>query len=61
MPRHAHVEHHGVGHPVGDLGEALLPALGRHHLVAAERERAPQRVAHRAVVVHHEDPHQVPL
>ena len=41
-----------------DLGQALLPALGGHHLVPAQRERAPQRVAHRAVVVHHEDPHQ---
>ena len=59
--RHPHVEHHGVRQAGGDLGQALLTALGGHHLVAAQRERAPQRVAHRTVVVHHEDPHAVPL
>ena len=46
------------GHAGRHLGERLLAALGHLHLVAAERQRAAQRVAHGAVVIDYEDSHR---
>ena len=45
------------GVAVGDRVERLLAVLGERDLVAAERQRAPQGVAHRAVVVDDQDSH----
>ena len=55
--RHADVEHDGVGHGGRGLGERLLAALRHLHLVAGERQRAAQSVAHGAIVIDNEDPH----
>ena len=58
-PRHEDVEHDGVR--VAVVGAEALDRLGpvgsQLHLVALELERAPQRLAHCAFVVHHQDLH----
>ena len=54
---HADVEQHRVRRPRGDPRQALLASGGRVDLVAGEAERAPQRIAQRAVVVDDEHAH----
>ncbi len=53
-----HVEHDRVRHRARDLLERLLAVGGRGDVVARERERAAQRVAHRSVIVDDQDPHR---
>ena len=55
---HADVEHDRVGDGGRDLRERLLAALGHLHLVAGQRQRAAQGVAHGAIVVDDEDSHR---
>ena len=54
---HADVEHHDIGYGRRDLRERLLAVLGSVDVVAGEDQRAADRVAHRPVVVDHEDSH----
>ena len=51
------VEHDRVGRRRRDGVERLLAVLGSVDLVAGQRQRAAQRVAHRAVVVDDQDAH----
>ena len=54
-PRHHHVHHDDVG-PLGpDGGQRLGAVGGEHDVVAVELQAAPQRLAHRLVVVDDED------
>ncbi len=54
---HADVEHDGVGHAFDHRLERRDSTLGGLHLVVGERQRAPQGLAHRTVVIDYEDPH----
>ena len=54
----AHVEHHRVGRRGRDLGQRPRAVLRRDGVVAAQHERAAQRVAQGTVVVHDQNPHR---
>jgi hypothetical protein len=57
-PRHPHIQHHRVRHPLRDQPQRLRPTLRRLHLVPGQRQRPTQRIAQSAVVVDHQDPHR---
>ena len=57
QPRHAHIENHGVGFVGADSIERLPSVARRIDLIPLEAQRTSQRVAHRGIVVHDQDPH----